>query len=426
MAGVTLEGVTKTYGAVTVIPPLDLTIHDREFVVLVGPSGCGKTTTLRMIAGLETASGGRIAIGGREVTHLRRACATAPWCSELRALSAYERRREHQLRHAGARRRASGDRRRRHARGPHPQSRPLSDAPAEAIVGGQRQRVAIGRAIVREPDVFLFDEPLSNLDAKLRIEMRTEIKALHRRLATTIVYVTHDQIEAMTMADRVVVMNGGRIEQAADPITLYEKPDNLFVAAFIGAPSMNFLEGTVERREGGFVFRAEGGILLHLPAERAAEAEAAEGRKVVLGIRPEHVAAIGMPEHSVTLKVRDVEPLGPHTLLIGQAGGAPLHRPGLRAYAGSAGRHGVRPARPLQAAPLRQGHGEGASSGLTVRPWGTQVPSAPPPPPSASGYARRPFPQWRSRGSRRPPGSSGGAMTLRRGLFARRARDLAV
>ncbi|RIX98215.1 sn-glycerol-3-phosphate ABC transporter ATP-binding protein UgpC [Aureimonas flava] len=325
MAGVTLEGVTKTYGAVTVIPPLDLTIHDREFVVLVGPSGCGKTTTLRMIAGLETASGGRVAIGGREVTDLRPGLRNCSMVFQNYALYPHMSVAENIS--YGMRVRGVGQPEidaavSRAARilnlEPYLTRRP------KQLSGGQRQRVAIGRAIVREPDVFLFDEPLSNLDAKLRIEMRTEIKALHRRLATTIVYVTHDQIEAMTMADRVVVMNGGRIEQAADPITLYEKPDNLFVAAFIGAPSMNFLEGTVRRVDSGFAFCADGDVELRLPEERAAQSARAEGQRIVLGIRPEHVAASGAPEHSVTLKVRDVEPLGPHTMLIGQVGDAPF------------------------------------------------------------------------------------------------------
>ena len=192
------------------------------------------------------------------------------------------------------------------------------------LSGGQRQRVAIGRAIVRSPDVFLFDEPLSNLDAKLRIEMRTEIKALHRRLATTIVYVTHDQVEAMTMADRVVVMNNGRIEQAADPITLYAQPQNRFVAAFIGAPSMNFLEGQISAGDGALHFQGPDGGRLTLPAERQGRYAAAAGRPVTLGIRPEHTAAHAVPGSSVKLKVKAVEPLGPHTLLVGSVGDTPF------------------------------------------------------------------------------------------------------
>jgi multiple sugar transport system ATP-binding protein len=193
-----------------------------------------------------------------------------------------------------------------------------------ALSGGQRQRVAIGRAIVRQPDVFLFDEPLSNLDAKLRIEMRTEIKSLHRRLQTTIVYVTHDQVEAMTMADRVVVMNAGRIEQAADPITLYEKPDNLFVAAFIGAPSMNFLDGEIVAADGGLHFRGAGDVDIAIPPAKAEAAGRLAGKPAVLGIRPEHTVVHGAPEASVMMVIRDVEPLGPHTLLVGRVGAAKL------------------------------------------------------------------------------------------------------
>ncbi|WP_188910595.1 ABC transporter ATP-binding protein [Aureimonas endophytica] len=325
MAGVTLEGVTKTYGAVTVIPPLDLEIRDREFVVLVGPSGCGKTTTLRMIAGLESASGGRIAIGEREVTDLRPGLRNCSMVFQNYALYPHMTVAENisygmRVRGTGQTEIAAAVARAARVLNLEPY---LARRPKQ-LSGGQRQRVAIGRAIVREPDVFLFDEPLSNLDAKLRIEMRTEIKALHRRLATTIVYVTHDQVEAMTMADRVVVMNGGRIEQAADPITLYEKPDNLFVAAFIGAPSMNFLEGRVERGEGGPTFRADGGVELPLPPRFHAAALAGQGQAVVLGIRPEHALPVGAAGPAVRLAVRDVEPLGPHTLLIGQVGAAPF------------------------------------------------------------------------------------------------------
>jgi len=173
---------------------------------------------------------------------------------------------------------------------------------------------------VRQPDVFLFDEPLSNLDAKLRIEMRTEIKLLHRRLQTTIVYVTHDQVEAMTMADRVVVMNQGRIEQAADPITLYESPKNLFVAAFIGAPSMNFVHGTMEGHDGRLIFRAADGVAVPIPDDRAARFGTIAGQPVVLGIRPEHTMTSDPAFPAISVRVTDIEPLGPHTLAIGKTG----------------------------------------------------------------------------------------------------------
>ena len=202
---------------------------------------------------------------------------------------------------------------------------PYLDRRPKQLSGGQRQRVAIGRAIVRSPDVFLFDEPLSNLDAKLRIEMRTEIKALHRRLAKTIVYVTHDQVEAMTMADRVVVMNRGRIEQAADPITIYEKPSNLFVAGFMGAPSMNFIHGEIAARDGALVFSEPSGTVLNLPKSREAAYAGSVGKPVVLGVRPDHVLRQDAPMgSSVRLMVKDVEPLGPHTLVIGTVGAFPF------------------------------------------------------------------------------------------------------
>ncbi|MEC8283749.1 MAG: ATP-binding cassette domain-containing protein, partial [SAR324 cluster bacterium] len=231
MAQVRLASITKKFGETTVIPKLDLDIADREFVVLVGPSGCGKTTTLRMIAGLEEASGGNIFVGERDVTNLRPGLRNCSMVFQNYALYPHMSVRDNI---------AYGLKVRKTPK--HEVDRLVNEAARileldsmldrrpKNLSGGQRQRVAIGRAIVREPDVFLFDEPLSNLDAKLRIEMRTEIKNLHQRLKATMVYVTHDQVEAMTLADRVVVMRNGIIEQVADPITLYEKPANTFVA----------------------------------------------------------------------------------------------------------------------------------------------------------------------------------------------------
>jgi len=324
MSRVSLERITKSFGDVNVIPPLDLEIASREFVVLVGPSGCGKTTTLRMIAGLETASSGTIRIGDRDVTNLRPGLRNCSMVFQNYALYPHMTVAENIGYGMKVRGTSKGEIEtavKNAARilnlDPYLERRP------KQLSGGQRQRVAIGRAIVRNPDVFLFDEPLSNLDAKLRIEMRTEIKSLHRRLQTTVVYVTHDQVEAMTMADRVVVMNGGRIEQAADPITLYEKPRNLFVAAFIGAPSMNFVEGELGGENGAISFRAAG-INIPVPAARHAAYAPHIGARVVAGIRPEHTVSGGRPMPTIELKVRDVEPLGPHTLLIGTAGGAPF------------------------------------------------------------------------------------------------------
>ncbi|WP_265520053.1 ABC transporter ATP-binding protein [Nitratireductor luteus] len=323
MSQIDLERVTKTFGTVEVIPPLDLNIADKEFVVLVGPSGCGKTTTLRMIAGLETATSGVIRIGDRDVTDLRAGLRNCSMVFQNYALYPHMSVAEN----IGYGMKVRGTPKTEIAKAVADAARILNLEPylnrkPSALSGGQRQRVAIGRAIVRQPDVFLFDEPLSNLDAKLRIEMRTEIKLLHRRLQTTIVYVTHDQVEAMTMADRVVVMNQGRVEQAADPITLYERPRNRFVAAFIGAPSMNFIDGALERGDGGVNFVAEGGVKIALADARVETLSSSVGEKITLGIRPEHTMNAEQAFPAVDIKVADVEPLGPHTLAIGKAGQA--------------------------------------------------------------------------------------------------------
>ncbi|MBD0415617.1 ABC transporter ATP-binding protein [Oryzicola mucosus] len=325
MSQVRLEQVTKSYSSVAVIPPLDLVIADKEFVVLVGPSGCGKTTTLRMIAGLEQASSGAIHIGDRDVTGLRPGLRNCSMVFQNYALYPHMTVAEN----IGYGMKVRGTSKDEIAKAVANAARILNlndylERKPSALSGGQRQRVAIGRAIVRQPDVFLFDEPLSNLDAKLRIEMRTEIKLLHRRLQTTIVYVTHDQVEAMTMADRVVMMNQGRIEQAADPITLYESPKNLFVAAFIGSPSMNFIEGRILQEAGNLTFHAEGGVAIAIPAQNAKRLAAAVGEIVVLGIRPEHTAASEPDAPTVPLHVADIEPLGPHTLAIGKVGPVPF------------------------------------------------------------------------------------------------------
>lgn len=321
MSQVRLDQVTKSFGSVAVIPPLDLVIADKEFVVLVGPSGCGKTTTLRMIAGLEQTTSGEIRIGERDVTTLRPGLRNCSMVFQNYALYPHMTVAEN----IGYGMKVRGTPKEDVNAAVANAARILNlgaylNRKPSALSGGQRQRVAIGRAIVRQPDVFLFDEPLSNLDAKLRIEMRTEIKLLHRRLQTTIVYVTHDQVEAMTMADRVVVMNQGRIEQAADPITLYESPKNLFVAAFIGAPSMNFVEGRLEAGDIGVVFRAEGNIAITVPARMVEHLSAGIGQAVVLGIRPEHTMTADPAFPTIRVDVADIEPLGPHTLAIGKAG----------------------------------------------------------------------------------------------------------
>ncbi len=325
MARVTLTKVVKKFDDLTVIPDLDLEIADKEFVVLVGPSGCGKTTTLRMIAGLETATDGVIRIGENDVTNLRPGLRNCAMVFQNYALYPHMTVREnigYGMKVRGVES-AEIDRQITEAARilelePYLERRP------KHLSGGQRQRVAIGRAIVRDPDVFLFDEPLSNLDAKLRIEMRTEIKNLHRRLQNTVVYVTHDQVEAMTMADRVVVMNKGIIEQVAEPITLYEKPANAFVAAFIGAPSMNFLPARVDGGGDGLDVILADDTRLPVPESLAAQYGGLKDRLVTLGIRPEHMAGGSAGPAVVTVTPRAIEPLGPHTLIIGRTADSPL------------------------------------------------------------------------------------------------------
>jgi multiple sugar transport system ATP-binding protein len=323
MANITLSSVTKSYGAVEVIPPMDLEIEEGEFVVLVGPSGCGKSTTLRMIAGLETQSGGTMKIGDRDVTTLRPGLRNCAMVFQSYALYPHMSVRDN----IGYGMKVRGVAKPEAEAAIANAARILNltdylDRKPAALSGGQRQRVAIGRAIVRDPDVFLFDEPLSNLDAKLRVEMRVEIKQLHRRLKTTMVYVTHDQVEAMTMADRVVVLRDGVIEQAADPITLYERPANQFVAGFIGAPSMNMLDGQIEDIDGTLHFCGPAGVKFALPKDRVPALVSYVGQPCVMGIRPEHTFDTGGTGPSVEIEVVDIEPLGPHTMLIGLAAGA--------------------------------------------------------------------------------------------------------
>jgi multiple sugar transport system ATP-binding protein len=310
MAEVTIRGVTKAYGAVQVVHGLDLDIADGEFVVLVGPSGCGKSTLLRMIAGLEEITGGDIEIGPRRVNNLAPSERDIAMVFQNYALYphktvaanmgfALKMRGEDKDTIAGKVARAA------EILG----LTPYLDRYPRALSGGQRQRVAMGRAIVRDPQVFLFDEPLSNLDAKLRVQMRTEIRELHQRLKTTTVYVTHDQIEAMTMADKIVVMQGGRIEQVGAPLDLYDRPANAFVAGFIGSPAMNMLPGIVRR---GAV-EVEGARLPLPPG-----LSVAEGREVTWGIRPEHLAA---GSEGIAGTVAVVEPTGSETHVVLRAAG---------------------------------------------------------------------------------------------------------
>ena len=299
MADVRISDIRKSYGSVEVIHGLNVDITDGEFVALVGPSGCGKSTLLRMIAGLEPINGGTIAIGDRVVNNLPPAERDIAMVFQTYALYPHKSVAENMgfaLKVAKTER-AEIDRRVKEAAEILSLTEYLDRKPRH-LSGGQRQRVAMGRAIVRDPQVFLFDEPLSNLDAKLRIQMRTEIKELHQRLKTTTVFVTHDQIEAMTLADRIVVMNGGNVEQIGTPLELYDNPANEFVATFIGSPSMNLLgaklaEGKIQIGDHGFDGPSGGG-------------------EVNLGIRPEHLL---LSEDGLPMEVKVVEPTGSETMV---------------------------------------------------------------------------------------------------------------
>ncbi|MFT5868639.1 MAG: multiple sugar transport system ATP-binding protein [Paracoccaceae bacterium] len=305
MAEVTIRELRKNYGALEVLHGLDIDIQDGEFVVLVGPSGCGKSTLLRMIAGLEEVSSGTIQIGDRMVNNLPPSQRDIAMVFQNYALYPHKTVASNMAFSLRMARMNKAEIKQRVDRAADILGlTPYLDRYPRALSGGQRQRVAMGRAIVRDPKVFLFDEPLSNLDAKLRVQMRTEIRELHQRLSTTTVYVTHDQIEAMTMADKIVVMQAGYIEQIGSPLELYDAPANRFVASFIGSPSMNLLSGVVHHDDGLWV--DVGGIRLPVPADP----NLTQGRKVTFGVRPEHLelSDTGLP---VTVSV--IEPTGSET-----------------------------------------------------------------------------------------------------------------
>lgn len=338
MATVTLSKLDKTYApgkkdAFRAVKGIDLDIQDKEFMVLVGPSGCGKSTTLRMIAGLEEISGGTLRIGERVVNDVAPKSRGIAMVFQNYALyphmSVFD----------------------NMAFGLKLQKMPrieikervdkaaailgleeLLDRKPKALSGGQRQRVAVGRAIVRQPDVFLFDEPLSNLDAKMRVQMRAEISRLHKRLDATMIYVTHDQVEAMTMGDRICVMRDGLIMQVADPLTLYNKPDNLFVAGFIGSPSMNFLHGRIER-EGDRIYFVEQALTqtakasarLSLEGSLAERARPYIDKPIIFGIRPENIELAEQADTStVAGSIEVAEPMGAETFLTLATGGGHL------------------------------------------------------------------------------------------------------
>ena len=325
MAGIAIQRVVKAYGSTPVIHGIDIAVAEGEFAVLVGPSGCGKSTLLRMIAGLESITDGTIAIGDRVVNDLPPRDRDIAMVFQDYALYPHKTVFENMA--FGLRMRKS----------PEDVVKRKVDAAAEILKighllqrrpsqlsGGQRQRVAMGRAIVRDPKVFLFDEPLSNLDAQLRGEMRVEIKRLHQQIKTTIVYVTHDQVEAMTLADRIAVMKGGYLEQLGTPDDVYSRPASRFVAGFIGSPTMNFVDATIGA--GGSTIRLKTGVTLAVPAGRHAELSQLAGRAVVFGIRPEHLSfgAHGPDMVGVATKASMVEPLGSDTLVTLSLDGAEM------------------------------------------------------------------------------------------------------
>ena len=313
MAAVDVRRVEKFFGSVQVLHGVSIDIQDGEFVVLVGPSGCGKSTLLRMIAGLEEINSGEIAIGGRVVNTVPPKDRDIAMVFQNYALYPHmtvQQNMAFSLKLAKAPKAVIEERVNKAA-----DILGLRDYLARyprQLSGGQRQRVAMGRAIVRDPQVFLFDEPLSNLDAKLRVQMRTEIKELHQRLKTTSIYVTHDQIEALTMADRIVVMQGGHVEQIGAPLDLYDHPVNLFVAGFIGSPSMNFIDARIDRQNGAAVAVTSDGSRLALPPDVAG----VDGQEIVYGIRPEHLDLVGEGGNGSAGEVIVVEPTGAEILVV--------------------------------------------------------------------------------------------------------------
>jgi multiple sugar transport system ATP-binding protein len=313
MAAVCIEGVRKSFGDHLVVKGIDLRIADGEFCVFVGPSGCGKSTLLRLIAGLEPVGEGRIWIGERDVTHV--APANRGVAMVFQSYALYPHMTVFQNIGFGLRmaRMPKEDIARRVAAAASTlQIGDLLDRKPEQLSGGQRQRVAIGRAIVREPAVFLFDEPLSNLDASLRVQMRLEISRLYQALRSTMIYVTHDQIEAMTMADRIVVLNAGAVEQVGSPLELYHRPRNLFVAGFIGSPKMNLLAGeVVGATDGRVLVRLPGGVTLPLPGHPDAVCRGT----ATVGVRPEHLSVTDRGDAALKGRLSLVERLGAETLL---------------------------------------------------------------------------------------------------------------
>jgi multiple sugar transport system ATP-binding protein len=318
MASVTIAGVKKSFGETAILHGVDIDIQDGSFTVLVGPSGCGKSTLLRMIAGLEQINGGEIRIGDKRVNDLPPKERDIAMVFQNYALYPHMTVRANM---AFSLELAKTDKATIESKVKRAAEIlalvPLLDRYPRQLSGGQRQRVAMGRAIVRDPQVFLFDEPLSNLDAKLRVAMRSEIKELHQRLKTTSVYVTHDQIEAMTMGDKIVVMRDGRIEQTGAPLELYDRPANKFVAGFIGSPAMNFLPGTVRRSSGALEVELSDGTRLAAPLG----AGGVDGQSVIYGTRPEHLT---LADSGIAAQVVVMEPTGMDTFVACRHEGAEL------------------------------------------------------------------------------------------------------
>jgi multiple sugar transport system ATP-binding protein len=333
MAKVLISNLNKKFDETHVVKDVNLEIADREFVVLVGPSGCGKTTTLRMVAGLEEITSGEISIDGRVVNDLPpmdrdiamvfQNYALYPHMSVYQNMAFGLKMRKFEKSEIEKRVRQAADILGIQA---------LLERRPRQLSGGQRQRVALGRAIVRHPRVFLFDEPLSNLDAKLRVQMRVELKRLHEQLETTAIYVTHDQVEAMTLGDRVVVMKDGVVQQVGEPLELYGRPANRFVGGFIGSPAMNFVEVSIASASGALWAEAEG-LRIRVPQEFSARVQT--GKRLTLGVRPEALRiANGADDYSFATAVDVVEPLGNEILLNFRAGGVPMVArvdPGVRA-----------------------------------------------------------------------------------------------
>ncbi|WP_027487551.1 ABC transporter ATP-binding protein [Allorhizobium undicola] len=325
MADVSLTDIRKSYGAVDVIKGVDLSIRSGEFVVFVGPSGCGKSTLLRMIAGLEDITAGSLKIGGTEMNDVDPSRRGIAMVFQSYALYPHMTVRENMgfaLRFAGMEKPEID--RRVNAASASLKLDALMDRKPGALSGGQRQRVAIGRAIVREPQVFLFDEPLSNLDAELRVHMRLEIAQLHKQLKTTVIYVTHDQVEAMTLADKIVVLRAGVVEQVGSPMTLYDDPDNVFVAGFIGSPKMNFLSGRVAAHAGN-------GVMVEISGAESARillpisgAGLSVGDEVKLGIRPEHLMTNGGGDVTLTVPGLATENLGSTAFIYASLNGSEI------------------------------------------------------------------------------------------------------